>query len=150
MNFYSLLSIQNNCSMFIIPLSLLHSECPVYLKKLTSVSWLLILLLYGWTSLVAQTLKNLPAMQETWVWSLVRKIPWKREWLSTPVFLPGEFHGQRSLLGYSSWGCKELDMTSMSNFFFDSLIHQLAPHSFALFLCHFFCQMLSYLKCNKW
>ena len=118
MNFYSLLSIQNNCSMFIIPLSLLHSECPVYLKKLTSVSWLLILLLYGWTSLVAQTLKNLPAMQETWVWSLVRKISWKREWLSTPVFLPGQFHGQRSLLGYSSWGCKELDMTSMSNFFF--------------------------------
>ena len=29
----------------------------------------------------------------------------------TPVFLPGEFHGQRSLVGYSLWGCKELDMT---------------------------------------
>ena len=41
----------------------------------------------------------------------VGKIPWGREWLPTPVFLPGEFHGQRSLAGYSSWDHKELDMT---------------------------------------
>ena len=41
----------------------------------------------------------------------VRKIPWRREWQLTPVFLPGEFHGQRSLEGYSPWGCKELDTT---------------------------------------
>ena len=39
------------------------------------------------------------------------KIPWGREWQPTPVFLPGEFHGQRSLEGYSPWGCKESDMT---------------------------------------
>ena len=32
------------------------------------------------------------------------------EWLSTPVLLPGEFHEQRSLVGYSPWGCKELDL----------------------------------------
>ena len=38
-------------------------------------------------------------------------IPWRREWTSTPVFLPGEFHGQRSLAGYSPWGCKESDRT---------------------------------------
>jgi len=37
----------------------------------------------------------------------VRKIPWRRErLLPTPVFLSGEFHGQRSLVGYSPWGCK--------------------------------------------
>ena len=36
---------------------------------------------------------------------------WKREWLPTPVFLPGEFHGQRKLVGYSPWGRKELDTT---------------------------------------
>ena len=36
----------------------------------------------------------------------VRKIPWRKEWLFTPIFLPGEFHGQRSLVGYSSWGCR--------------------------------------------
>ena len=41
----------------------------------------------------------------------VCKIPWKSEWLPMPVFLPGEFHGQRSLAGYSPWGCKELDTT---------------------------------------
>ena len=41
----------------------------------------------------------------------VRKVPWRREWEPTPVFLLGEFHGQRSLVGYSSWGHKELDMT---------------------------------------
>ena len=39
------------------------------------------------------------------------KIPWRREWLPTPVFLPGEFHGQRSLVGYSLWGHKESDRT---------------------------------------
>ena len=41
--------------------------------------------------------------------SLGRKIPWRREWLPTPVFLPGEFHGQRSLEGYSLWGHQELE-----------------------------------------
>ena len=41
----------------------------------------------------------------------VRKIPWRREWQSNPVFLPGEFHGQRSLLGHYPWNHKELDMT---------------------------------------
>ena len=41
---------------------------------------------------------------------LGRKIPWRREWLLTPVFLPGELLGQRSLVGYSPWGCKEMDM----------------------------------------
>ena len=41
----------------------------------------------------------------------VRKILWRREWLPTPVFLPGEFQGQKSLVGYSPWDCKESDMT---------------------------------------
>ena len=41
----------------------------------------------------------------------VGKIPWRRAWQPTPVFLPGEFHGQRSLAGYSSWNHKESEMT---------------------------------------
>ena len=41
----------------------------------------------------------------------VGKSPWRREWLPTPVFLPGEFHGQRSLVGYSPWGHKESGTT---------------------------------------
>ena len=57
-----------------------------------------------WTLQVAQLVKNPPAMQETWVWSLhwedlLRRIP-------TPVFWPGEFHGL-----YNPWGHKESDMT---------------------------------------
>ena len=41
----------------------------------------------------------------------VRKIPWRRKGQPTPVFLPRKPHGQRSLLGYNLWGCKESDMT---------------------------------------
>ena len=41
----------------------------------------------------------------------VRKIPWSREWPPTPVFLPGEYHGQVSLAGYRHCGGKELEMT---------------------------------------
>ena len=41
----------------------------------------------------------------------VEKTPWRRTWQPTAVFLPGESHGQRSLVGYSPQGCKELDMT---------------------------------------
>ena len=62
--------------------------------------------------------KNSPVMQEIQemqveirVGSWVRKIPWRRTWQLTPVFLPGEFHGQRSLAGYSSWGRKDSDTT---------------------------------------
>ena len=48
----------------------------------------------------------------------VRKIPWRREWQPTPVFLPGKVHGQRSLVGYSPWS------------------HIAAPHLLYLFICH--------------
>ena len=61
---------------------------------------------YG-ASLIAQLVKNPPAMWETWVQSLGwEDSPGGREGLSTPVFWPGEFHGL-----YSPWGCKELDTT---------------------------------------
>ena len=51
--------------------------------------------------------KDSPAMQDPWV----GKIPWRRRWQPTPVILAGEFHGQRSLAGYSPWGRKESNMT---------------------------------------
>ena len=41
----------------------------------------------------------------------VGKIPWRRKWQPTPIFLPGEPHGERSLVGYSPWGHKESDTT---------------------------------------
>ena len=46
-----------------------------------------------------------------WFNSWVKKILWRRKWQPTLVFLPGKFHGQRSLVHCSSWGHKELDMT---------------------------------------
>ena len=55
--------------------------------------------------------KNLPAMQETWVQSLDQEDPLEKDWQPTPVFLPGESHGQRSLVGYSPWSYKESDTT---------------------------------------
>ena len=57
-------------------------------------------------SQVAQLEKNPPAVQETWVRSLGGEEPLEKEWQPAPVFLPGEFHGQRSLAGYSPQGCK--------------------------------------------
>ena len=61
----------------------------------------------GGASLVAQTVKNLPAMwkqQEAWVQLLGQEDPLEKKMQPTPVLLPGEFHGQRSLAGYSPWG----------------------------------------------
>ena len=63
-------------------------------------------------SLVGQMVKNLPVIQDTQVRSLDQNIPWRRAWLPIPVFLPGEFYGQRSLLSYSPQGSKELDRLS--------------------------------------
>ena len=54
--------------------------------------------------------KNPPAVWETWG-SIPGKIPWRREWLPTPVFWPREFREQRNLVGCSPWACRESDMT---------------------------------------
>ena len=63
-------------------------------------------------SLVAQMVRNLSTMQEIQVRSPGQEDPLKRGLATyTPVSLPGEFHGQRSLAGYSPWSCKESDMT---------------------------------------
>ena len=67
-------------------------------------------------SLVTQMAKNLLAMQETQVQSLGWGRSWRREWLLTPILLPGEFHAQKNLAGYSPWCCKESDMTESLQF----------------------------------
>ena len=70
-----------------------------------------------WGFPCGSAVKNLPLMQEIqrhgfdpWV----GKIPWRRKWQPTPEIWPWKSHGQRSLVGYSSWGCKELD-TRLNN-----------------------------------
>ena len=60
---------------------------------------------------MAQTVKNPPATQETWLQSLGREDPLGRKWQPTPVFLTEKSRGQRSLAGHSPWGYKELAMT---------------------------------------
>ena len=64
---------------------------------------------YLWASLVAQLVKNPPAMLETWV----QFLGWEDhlEKGTALAFWPGEFHGQRSLADYSPWGCTESEMT---------------------------------------
>ena len=69
---------------------------------------------------MAQMVKNLPAVQ-------VRKMPWRRKWQPTPVFLPAESHGQRNLVGYSPWGSRESNMTEQL-----LLKHPFMGHSLAV------------------
>ena len=53
----------------------------------------------------------------------VGKIPWSWEWLLTPIFLPGEFHRQRSLAGYSPWGHKESNIIEWLTLHFTDYTH---------------------------
>ena len=72
---------------------------------------------FYWASVVSQAVKN------PWV----RKIPWRRKWLPTPVLLPGKSRGQRSLMGYSPGSCKELDMMESAHthmFFLAKNVHK--------------------------
>ena len=50
--------------------------------------------------------------------------PWKKEWHPTPVFLPGESHGQRSLVGHSPWGHKESNMTEQLSFTVSCILYR--------------------------
>ena len=66
------------------------------------------------------------AIQETWVQSLGWEESLKRKWQHTPVFLLGEFHGQKSLAGYSSWGLKELDTTEQVSLYLLTIVNNAA------------------------
>ena len=58
---------------------------------------------------------SLHEIQEKRARSLVGKIPWHSNWQPTPVFLPGKFHGQKNLWGYSPWSCKESNTTERTH-----------------------------------
>ena len=79
-------------------------------------------------SLIALMVKNLPAMPETQVWSLGREDAVEKGRQPTPGFLPGESHGQRSLVGCSPWGHKELDTTERLSVYTHAVI---SPHMHA-------------------
>ena len=82
---------------------------------------------YVWASLVVQWVKNCLQCRRPGFDPWVGKIPWRRERLCTPVFWPGELHGQRSLAGYFPWGCKELDMTEQLSLIFKELSNLISP-----------------------
>ena len=86
------------------------------LVKMRLMDWIVFSYINRRASLVAQRVKCLPAMQETWVRSLGREDPWRRKWQPLPVLLPGKSNGQRSLVGCSPWGHKESDMTEWLHF----------------------------------
>ena len=80
---------------------------------------------FSWAHQVVPVVKNSPAnagdAREDGLDLWVRKIPWNRKRQSIPVFLPGKFCGQRSLVGYSPWDHRELDTTgrlSTAQYFF--------------------------------
>ena len=98
-------------------------------------------------------------MQEMQVQCLGQEDPWRRKWRPTPVFLPGEFQGQRSLEGYSPWGRKESDMTEqlihtlLTKRFIDPIkciiIHCHLPVFLFIFICfcviiHIDCPLMTY------
>ena len=86
---------------------------------------------------MAQMIKNLLQCRRPGFDPWVRKVPWRRELQPTPVFLPGESHGQRSLAGYSPWCHKELNMTFFLQMLLSSILFQKGfktPVSICLFI----------------
>ena len=76
-----------------------------------------------WASLVAQTVKCLPPVWETQVQSLDWEDPLEKEMATHSSTLAWKFHGLRSLVGYSPWGCKVLDTTEQLHFHFQMKAH---------------------------
>ena len=76
-------------------------------------SYFIATFLFMGPSLVAQMVKSISFLQcrRYGFYPWARKIPWRRNWQPTPVFLPGKSHGWRSLGGYGPWSCKESNMT---------------------------------------
>ena len=66
-------------------------------------------------AVVKESTHQCRAYRTQWFHPWVGKIPWRMKWQPTPVSLPGKSHGQRSLAGYSPWGCKELAMTECTH-----------------------------------
>ena len=80
----------------------LHSSCILYIT----------IFFVNYTSIGGfpggSVVKNPPANAGDKVWSMGQEDPWRRKWQPRPVFSSGEFHGQRSLVGYSPQGCKRV------------------------------------------
>ena len=87
-------------------------------------------------------------MQEMWVHPWVEKIPWRRKWQSTPVFLPGKSHRQGSLASYNLWGGKGSDMTEHTHMSTNQLHYNKIHHGFMS--AYSAVTMTSYIICGFW
>ena len=85
---------------------------------------------------MVQTIKNLPAMWETWVNPWAGKIPWRWARQPTPGFLPGEAPWKRSLADYSSWGLKESDASERLSTVHQGLLLTHTEHTVSRFWAH--------------
>ena len=117
----------------------LGQEC-LYLCQMDFILWFACIFSINLTkvyisSLVAQRLKRLPPMRETGFNPWVGTIHWRRKWQPAPVFLPGESHGRRSLVGYSLLGYTEWDMTEQ--FHFSRYTCFLYSHDYHTHICVF-------------
>ena len=101
-----------------------------------------VLLCYIWASLVAQWWRICLQPRRPRFHPWVGKIPWRREWQPTPVFLPGESQGQRSLVGYSPRGCKDSDKTEAAE---HACTHAIPSYRF-IFIYFVFIYYFSFLN----
>ena len=80
----------------------------LFTRKINTMTFYFLVKINVFAFLVAQMVKNLPAIRETQVRFLSREDPLEKEWQPTPVFLPGKSHGQKSLKCYSPWGLQRV------------------------------------------
>ena len=111
-----------------------HDALAIWKILVHKIMQLFQMLIWG-PSWVAQLVKNLLAnagdTRDRRFNPWVRKIPWRRKWQLAPVCLPGKFHGPRSLVGHSPWGCNESDMTEHTNV---DITHTISKHHILLTL----------------
>ena len=100
-------------SQFTVSLDFVYHNCLAWYPREIFQEWLEALRSV-FITLVAQTVRRLPAMRRPGFDPWIGKVSWRRKWQPTPVFLPEESHGWKSLVGYSPWDRKEL--TRLSDF----------------------------------
>ena len=116
-------------------------------------------MLYSFIFFCRLAICHIKIFMAVWFNPWVRKISWRREWQPTSVFLPGEFHEQRSLVGYSPWVSKEPDTVAQLIHMHGRKIGNTAPTSlFLIYKISFICWFLNCLlvgwnqkteKCNQ-
>ena len=118
-----------------------------FLHWIFSLSYPYLTTLYIFNSIVSWLPKPSP-LRNPWLLRGWTPVSWRRKWQPTPVFLPGKFHGWRSLVGYSPWGCKELDTNEQLYTFYNEH-NALIPYYVYIKYIHSLYIVLSSFACSK-